>query len=72
MGHGDVLAQSTAGKLSGTRVILFGSGFFSLLTASFSAYFVSRGEMEIEEEEARKLHHLKDIGKRMETIEKTL
>lgn len=72
MGYGDVVAQSTAGKVSGASVILFGLGFFSLLTASFSAYFVSRGEMEIEEQETEEIYPLKDIGKRMETIEQTL
>ena len=53
-------------------MILFGLGFFSLLTASFSAYFVSRGEMEIEEEEVEEIYRLKDIEKRMEKIEQTL
>jgi hypothetical protein len=34
---------------------LVGLGFFSLLTASFSAYFVSRGEIEIEEQQAEEI-----------------
>ena len=56
----------------GAIVILFGVGFFSLLTASFSAYFVSRGEIEIEEEEAEEIYRLKDIIKRIEAMEQTL
>jgi len=72
VGYGDVVPQSTAGKVFGGVVILFGLGFFSLLTASFSAYFVSRGEMEIEEEEVEEIYRLKDIEKRMEKIEQTL
>ena len=72
VGYGDVVPQSTAGKVFGGIVILFGLGFFSLLTASFSAYFVSRGEMEIEEEEVEEIYRLKDIEKRMQTIEQTL
>ena len=61
-----------AGKVFGAVVILFGVGFFSLLTASFSAYFVSRGEIEIEEEEIEEIYRLKDIVRRMEVMEQTL
>ena len=72
VGYGDVVPQSVAGKVFGAVVILFGVGFFSLLTASFSAYFVSRGEIEIEEEEAEEIYRLKDIERRMEVMENTL
>ena len=72
VGYGDVVPQSTAGKVFGAVVILFGLGFFSLLTASFSAYFVSRGEIEIEEEEVEEIYRLKDIEKRINTMEQTL
>ena len=72
VGYGDVVPQSTAGKVFGAFVILFGLGFFSLLTASFSAYFVSRGEIEIEAEEAEEIYRLKDIVQRIETMEQTL
>ena len=72
VGYGDVVPQSVAGKVFGAVVILFGVGFFSLLTASFSAYFISRGEIEIEEEEAEEIYRLKDIERRMEAMEKTL
>lgn len=72
VGYGDVTPTSGAGKIFGAVVILFGVGFFSLLTASFSAYFVSRGEIEIEEEEAEEIYRLKDLEKRMQRIEQTL
>jgi voltage-gated potassium channel len=86
VGYGDTVPQSVAGKVFGAVVILFGVGFFSLLTASFSAYFVSRGEIEIEEEEIKEINQLKeieqeeieeisqlkDIERRIETMEKTL
>ena len=72
IGYGDIVPQSVAGKVFGAVVIMFGVGFFSLLTASFSAYFVSRGEIEIEEEEAEEIYRLKDIMKRIETMEQTL
>jgi len=72
VGYGDIVPQSAAGKVFGAVVILFGVGFFSLLTASFSAYFVSRGEIEIEEEEVEEIYRLKDIVRRMEVMEQTL
>ncbi len=72
IGYGDIVPQSVAGKIFGAVVILFGVGFFSLLTASFSAYFVSRGEVEIEEEEEEEISQLKVIERRIEAMEKTL
>jgi voltage-gated potassium channel len=72
VGYGDTVPQSVAGKIFGAVVILFGVGFFSLLTASFSAYFVSRGEIEIEEEEIEEMSELMDIEIRMVAMEKTL
>lgn len=72
VGYGDIVPQSVAGKVFGAVVILFGVGFFSLLTASFSAYFVSRGEVEIEEEEIEEISQLKLIERRIEAMEKTL
>ena len=72
VGYGDTVPESTAGKVFGALVILFGVGFFSLLTASFSAYFVSRGEIEIEEEELEEISELKRIEKRIDAMEKTL
>jgi len=72
VGYGDIVPQSVAGKLFGALVILFGVGFFSLLTASFSAYFISRGELEIEEEELEEIDQLKNIERRIDRIEKTL
>ena len=72
VGYGDIVPQSAAGKVFGTVVILFGLVFFSLLTASFSAYFVSRGEAEIEEEEIEEINHLTEIERRIEVMEETL
>jgi len=72
VGYGDVVPQTAAGRVFGAIVIMFGVGFFSLLTASFSAYFVSRGEVEIEEEEVEEIYRLRDIERRIESMEKTL
>ena len=72
VGYGDTVPQSVAGKVFGAVVILFGVGFFALLTAGFSAYFISRGEMEIEEEEIEEINRLKEIEIRMEAMEQSL
>ena len=72
VGYGDIVPQTAAGRVFGAIVIMFGVGFFSLLTASFSAYFVSRGEVEIEEEEVEEIYRLRDIERRIESMEETL
>jgi len=72
VGYGDTVPLSAAGKVFGAVVILFGVGFFSLMTAGFSAYFISRGEAEIEEEEIEEIYRLKDIVRRIEAMEQTL
>jgi len=72
VGYGDIVPQTVAGKAFGAVVILFGLVFFSLLTASFSVYFISRGEVEIEEEELEEIDQLKEIEQRIDTMEKTL
>ena len=72
VGYGDIVPQSAAGKVFGAVVILFGLVFFSLLTASFSAYFVSRGEVEIEEEEIEEIDRLMEIERRIEAMEQAL
>ncbi len=72
VGYGDTVPQSVAGKVFGAVVILFGVGFFALLTAGFSAYFISRGEIEIEEEEIEEINRLKQIETRIEAMEQML
>ena len=72
IGYGDIVPQSVAGKVFGAVVILFGVGFFSLLTAGFSAHFISRGEMEIEEEEVEEINRLSEIEMRIEAMEQSL
>lgn len=44
VGYGDVVPTSNPGKLFGAFLILLGVGLFSLLTASFSAFFISKEE----------------------------
>jgi voltage-gated potassium channel len=72
VGYGDIVPQTVAGKVFAAVVILFGVVFFALMTAGFSAYFISRGEVEIEEEELEEISKLSDIEERIVTMEKTL
>lgn len=71
VGYGDVVPSSDAGKLFGAFLILLGVGLFSLLTASFSAFFISK------EETANKLDReilegLEQITQRLEKLENSI
>ncbi|HFD79173.1 MAG TPA: ion transporter [Gammaproteobacteria bacterium] len=72
VGYGDIVPHSPAGKIFGAILILFGVGFFSLLTANFSAYFVARGEKQIHEEEAEEIRRLALLEVRLKAMEETL
>lgn len=71
VGYGDVVPTSDAGKLFGAFLILLGIGMFSLLTASFSAFFISK------EETANNLDReilvsLKQITQRLDKLETSI
>lgn len=51
VGYGDIVPESPAGKIFGAVLILLGLGLFSLLTANFSAFFISREEDKVLEKE---------------------
>ncbi len=86
VGYGDVVPETNAGRILAGLVMLIGMGLFSLITASFSAFFIAKEERKIvrkEEEvlekeaqvlvgEQRILHHLQQIEKRIESLEQRL
>jgi voltage-gated potassium channel len=80
VGYGDIVPVSTAGKILGAILILLGVGLFSMLTASFSVYFISQKEDQFEEEieeeidlsQEKVLEHLQNINQRLERIEQAL
>ena len=72
VGYGDIVPESPAGKVFGAILILFGLGFFSLLTANFSAWFVAREEEELKREEAAELGQLARLEQRLAAVERTL
>ena len=69
VGYGDVVPVSVAGKLFGALLILLGIGLFSLLTASFSAFFVSKEEQKEKEIEKQTLEKLVAIEKKLTELE---
>jgi len=72
VGYGDVVPVSTAGKLFGAVLILLGIGLFSLLTASFSAFFVSKEELKVKDIEKQTLEKLNSIEKRLIELERNI
>ena len=72
VGYGDVVPDSNAGKLFGAILILLGIGLFSLLTASFSAFFIAREGSESVYREQDALEKLDRIEQRLAGLEALL
>lgn len=71
VGYGDLVPSSDAGKLFGAFLILLGIGLFSLLTASFSAFFI-RKEETANGSDQEILEHLKQITHRLDSLENSI
>ena len=80
VGYGDVVPISQAGRVIAAVMILLGMGLFSLITASFTAFFVAREEEHVEEEiveevaasEADTNARLERLDRRLARLEKTM
>jgi voltage-gated potassium channel len=72
VGYGDIVPSSAAGKIFGGLLILFGLGLFSLITASFSAFLLSKDEEKIIRDEKEELVRLRRIEERIEKLERLL
>ena len=79
VGYGDIVPESPQGKIFGGLLMILGLGLFSLLTASFSAFLISREEeeligkeKEVAEEEERAIAKLENIETRLEALEQGL
>lgn len=69
VGYGDLVPSSPAGKLVGAFLILMGIGLFSLLTASFSVYFLSKEEEEVIDKESELLRRIDKMESRLGRLE---
>lgn len=69
VGYGDIVPGSTAGRLFGSILILMGIGLFSMLTASFSVFFIAQGEEDIVSREKKAAVKLEHIESRLAGIE---
>jgi len=76
VGYGDIVPTTAAGKLFGSLLILLGVGLFSLMTASFSSFFIGRDvtkvEQEIEKDVGRLQREEIDIHATIERVGRSL
>jgi voltage-gated potassium channel len=75
VGYGDLVPTSTEGRIFGGLLILMGIGLFSMLTASFSAFFIAnRSELrEAETGHFQALNkQLERLNQRLDSLEKRL
>lgn len=72
VGYGDIVPGSTAGRLFGSVLILMGIGLFSMMTASFSAFFMQQEEEDLIAKETANADRLAKMENRMEQLETKL
>lgn len=77
VGYGDIVPQSTAGRVFGSVLILMGIGLISLLTANFSAFIIGKDEDERSDKQRREIiskldqlgQQLSQVNQRIEQLE---
>ena len=72
VGYGDIVPSTNEGRLFGSLLILIGICMFSLLTASFSVFFIEKDEGQIAERERQNLNRITRLENRLENIEHQL
>lgn len=72
VGYGDIVPSTNEGRLFGSLLILIGICMFSLLTASFSVFFIEKDEGQIAERERQNLNRITRLESRLERIETQL
>jgi len=72
VGYGDLVPATTEGRIFGSFLILMGLAMFSMLTASFSVFFIEQDEREISQKEERNIARIESLEKKLESIEKQL
>lgn len=69
VGYGDLVPETMEGRLFGSLLILMGIAMFSMLTASFSVFFIEQDERELTEKEERNIQRIERLEHRLERIE---
>lgn len=72
VGYGDLVPTTLEGRLVGMLLILVGVALFSLLTASFSVFFIEKDEKEMVDREQATLLKIQMLEARLERIESQL
>lgn len=72
VGYGDLVPTTLEGRLVGMFLILVGVALFSLLTASFSVFFIEKDEKEMVDREQATLLKIQMLEARLERIESQL
>ncbi|MFM2483264.1 potassium channel family protein [Celerinatantimonas sp. YJH-8] len=72
VGYGDIVPGSILGRFFGSLLILMGIGLFSMLTASFSAFFMQQEEQALIDKEQLNADQISRIEQRLELLEKKL
>ena len=70
VGYGDFVPISTEGRLFGAFLILMGIGLFSLLTANFSAFIISKDERKVLKSEQKIMNKLEELEEKLTRLEK--
>lgn len=69
VGYGDIVPVSSVGKVFACLLIAMGVGLFSMLTASFSAFFLAQEEETVVEQEQINLDKLECLERKLDQLE---
>ncbi len=72
VGYGDIVPVSTAGRIFGALLILMGIALFTMLTASFTAFFMAEDDSEVRQQEADNIKMLSVVEERLLLLEAKL
>jgi voltage-gated potassium channel len=72
VGYGDLVPTTLEGRIVGMLLILVGIAIFSMLTASFSVFFIEKDEEQKNDREDAMVRRLQMLEARLERIEQNL
>lgn len=69
VGYGDIVPVTPQGRFFGALIILLGIGLFSMITATFAAYFISQKEDEVLGKEREQFRRICEVDERLYRLE---